>query len=98
MCQGNEPFAKRAREKNTNAKWGAAQIGEYALIWEPDNKYLFWHETLHVVGAKDSYDEQSLQTVCEDDRCIMQYVPNETNCGGELFICENNIALLKANG
>ena len=90
ICQGNEPFVLTAKEANPMASWGAAIQGEYALIWEPNNKYLIWHETLHILYAMDSYDKNR-QTTCEEPRCIMQWEPTAENCGGDLYICEGNI-------
>ncbi len=102
FCQGDEPFVTEAQKQNPDALWGAAVtdphgIVPYALAWRPDNKYLLWHEALHVLGADDCYDRSSGASTCPEQRCIMQYVPNEQNCSGDLFLCQNTIARLKMN-
>ena len=90
FCPRDCRFARNTREVNPQAQWGAAICGDYALVWMPDNKYLIWHEAMHLLNAEDCYDTSG-QTVCGESRCIMQYVPCKENCDGELHLCSLNV-------
>lgn len=87
FCAGDEPFVKDAQSQNSKALWGAALAGDFALAWKPNNKYLIWHECLHLLFAQDCYDGQGV-TICEEPQCIMQYAPSEQTCNGDLVLCE----------
>ena len=89
-CRGDEDFVAVARAQNPDAEWGVALPGVFALAWMPANKHLIWHEALHLLHAQDCYDQCGRAT-CEDPRCVMQYEPTATNCGGGLSVCSANI-------
>jgi hypothetical protein len=96
FCERDDPIAKAARKENPLADWGAAREDDYALAWTPDNKFLIWHEAMHLLFAKDCYDSAG-KTTCEEPLCIMQYVPCDQNCGGDLRLCRANVQRLIAN-
>jgi hypothetical protein len=90
FCKGTEDFVLGIKAKAPHAFWGAAQINAYALAWKPNNKYLIWHEFIHLLLVNDCYDENDpdFKTTCGELHCIMQYVPNEEHCGGGLVLCK----------
>lgn len=56
FCPRNDAHARRARDENPQAQWGAAapgDYGHYALAWTPEKKYLIWHEAMHLLYAED---------------------------------------------
>src|SRR5207247_453781 len=94
------------REFNRCAKAGAAGQQEYALVWTPSNKYIIWHEAMHLLNARDCYRDHdgcaecgsgSIATASKyseskcDCGCIMQYNPNETTCRGRLYVCRGQV-------
>lgn len=89
FCANNEAFVTDVQLQNPLASWGAAMNGEFALVWTPNNKYLIWHEFLHLLYANDCYDSNGTSS-CEEPHCIMQYIPNERNCNGSLTLCRYN--------
>jgi hypothetical protein len=96
FCKGEESFVSAARLSNPDAEWGPAERGVFALAWEPGNKFLIWHEVLHLLYAQDCYDSKG-RTTCGEDQCIMQYIPNSANCGESIRICGNNITQIIKN-
>ena len=57
------------------ALWGAEVTGLLATVYrENPDKYIIWHEVLHIFGAEDCYDVSG-QNTCELSTCIMQYAP-----------------------
>ena len=76
-CQRGSLIAQQARSTNPLAQWGG-KLGRLALVWQPDNRHLIWHETLHLLGAEDCYDDETTEGTCEKEpQCIMQYAPTE---------------------
>ena len=61
----------------------------FAIAWEP-NEYLLWHETLHLMNAKDCYNKFGINK-CPDPRCIMRRAPSRINCGDRLTLCSKNV-------
>lgn len=91
FCVGNEPFAMKVRKLKPAAKWGIAMFGYFALAWHPDNRFLIWHEAMHLLYAEDCYDRENGDP-CDESYCLMQYEPCERNCGGDLYLCKHNIS------
>jgi hypothetical protein len=73
------------------AEWGGARLGSFAVVWEPGNPFVLWHEAMHLLSATDCYDEAGC-TTCEVPHCLMQWEPSQVNCGGSLVLCEANVA------
>jgi hypothetical protein len=96
FCARDDPVAQAARRENPQALWGAAVRGDYALAWTPGNRFLLWHEAMHLLFANDCYDESGNRT-CDEARCIMQYEPCEENCGGDLYLCHANVQRVTAH-
>ena len=99
FCEPDHPFAKKARAKTPEALWVAAVLGNYALAWRPD-KFLLWHEALHLLWAHDCYDRvtKTRMSNCDESRCIMQYVACAENCGGDLYLCSANVESVTMEG
>jgi len=93
-CDRDAEFAVKARQDNPMARLGASVMSLYAMVWTPD-KYVLWHEALHLLDVPDSYNESG-QTICKEQNCIMQWNPNEGNCGGDLVLCQKTIKFMSA--
>lgn len=83
------PFVGIARQDNPQAVWGIAVPGRFSVAWV-DNKYLWWHEALHLLNAKDCYNKFGIHK-CREARCIMQAAPTHGSCGGRLHLCSKNL-------
>ncbi len=88
-CEREAEFAINARKEEPMARFGAARLTLYAMVWTP-NKYVFWHEALHLLDVPESYNHLG-QTTCEEQSCIMQWNPNRENCTDTLILCKNAI-------
>ena len=60
---------------------GRGATGQLRYGVDSTNKYLLWHEAMHLLYAHDCYDENGWST-CLEPRCLMQYIPCESNCEG----------------
>jgi len=89
FCNGNEKFAQAYREQNELAHWGVAIPCKLAIAWVP-RKYLVWHETLHLLNAKDCYNKFGINK-CPNPRCIMRRAPMRETCGNQLTLCSKNL-------
>ena len=88
-CDSGRDFAVAYQEQNALAHWGVAIPCKFAIAWEP-NKYLLWHESLHLMNAKDCYNKFGINK-CPNHRCIMRRAPSLANCGDRLTLCSKNI-------
>ncbi len=98
LCsQQNGDIAKAAQHESPLACWGYYLNESIATVYRPDNKYIIWHEALHLWGADDcySYDNPHGPTTCELKNCIMQYAPKQQNVGDRLFLCERNVDCIR---
>ncbi len=73
FCNEDSVLAKRAREEEKNAGWGAT-CGNLAAAWRVNNRLVVWHEVLHLLRVSDCYPDR-----CENPGCIMQHGPTEEN-------------------
>ena len=87
FCAKTEAFAEDLQAQNGQACWGATYANAYALAWKPDNKYLIWHEFLHLLYAEDCYDAKS-PTTCGNAYCLMQHEPTAEYCNNGLYLCD----------
>jgi hypothetical protein len=99
LSDEDHPFAIAARRAIPSALWGCA-CGNVAFIYGSSDKHVIWHESLHLMGAVDCYDADNPEADpgpnCERLNCIMQYVPDSSTVGQWPFLCERNLALLRA--
>lgn len=97
LCPPGSALYAIALQNNPLALWGINSDG-LAAIYNLDNKYIVWHETLHILGAKDCYDlvKDNRGPNCELGNCIMQYEATEENVGPWPFLCKKNVSLVKS--
>jgi hypothetical protein len=93
LCDPDHPVVAAARRDNPRAHWGVSLACQVAVAWV-DNKYLWWHEALHLFNAKDCYNRFGIHK-CRERHCVMQSSPGETACGGRLYLCSKNVARLR---
>lgn len=80
----------------TNGIWGTSfQGGPLAVCWEVPDKFIVWHEVLHLLGADDCYDESTHARTCELANCIMQFEPTSASVGGWPFLCKRVLGRLR---
>gem|GEM_PF-5442972 len=89
LCDEHEAFVQAYQEQNELAHWGVAIPCSFAIAWEP-NKYLLWHEALHLMNAKDCYNKFGINK-CREPKCIMRRAPSRANCGDQLTLCSKNL-------
>jgi len=100
-CKNNSTLAKAAVKQDSLAKWGLTHDYYFvSAVYEPDNKYLLWHEALHLFDACDCYcyynPENHAGSNCELSNCIMQYAPTKETVGEWPFLCQKNIKRIQA--
>lgn len=86
---------RAARGRLPHALWGISLGGVLSLTYAPGNRYMLWHESLHLLGAADHYDLSTFRTSCGTSTCLMQYGPNEASVGSGPFLCEATLATLR---
>lgn len=95
-CDRETEYAAAMRSENDQAEWGGARQGEFAVAWESDNKYLLWHEALHLLFAGDCYESED-SSPCDEPFCLMQHEPTGDHCGHGLHLCLKNLTRIAAN-
>ena len=96
FCDGDEDFSQAYQAHNELAHWGVAIPCTLAIAWEP-NKYLIWHEILHLLNAKDCYNKFGINK-CPNSHCIMRRAPSSMNCGSRLTLCSKNVKRIEQFG
>jgi hypothetical protein len=91
-CLEDSPIALAAKKENPLAEWGIA-LGLWAVVYAMNNKYIIWHESLHLYTAEDCYCRENPEgpTTCELPGCIMQYAPCEGKVAPWPFLCRKNL-------
>ncbi|HQZ64823.1 MAG TPA: hypothetical protein PLY87_07100 [Planctomycetaceae bacterium] len=88
----NAPTVRRMAQQEMNIEhlpWGVARVKQ-AFVFESQIPQVIWHEALHTIGAGECYDPADPRArfpLCTDPRCLMQFEPTPTNCGGGFPIC-----------
>lgn len=74
MGKETRMIALMGEEIETNNSWGDARKGFFTIIKNIHEKNI-WHEIVHLIGAEDHYDEDTLKvkSICKNNRCIMRY-------------------------
>jgi len=93
ICPRNSNLAISAVNKKPKAVWGA-HAGILSAVYGDYNKYIVWHEALHLLGVKDCYGSDAGPN-CGLRNCIMQYIPTRQSVGNWPFLCGKNIDLIK---
>lgn len=78
-----------------SARWGVCDAATIAVIYEPNNQQLIWHELLHTLTVEDCYLDDaghSREPSCESDcpECLMRFDPTELHCGARPSLCAYN--------
>jgi hypothetical protein len=97
-CKPNSELAMAARKQCPTAVWGCTVDGILSAVYKLGNKYILWHEILHLFGVDDCYLPNNPHTgpTCELPNCIMQYAPSGETVGEWPFLCQENIKRIKA--
>lgn len=96
-------IAKAAVSSNDKAKWGLTYpccltSNSFAAVYQRDNKFVVWHEALHLLGADDCYEENNpyqKKPDCDFPDGIMQYAPTQENVRDWPFLCNKNVSLIQ---
>ena len=92
-------IAKAAIKENCSAKWGLMN-DQFAVsaVYKLGNKYILWHEALHLFDAGDCYcyANPNAGTNCDLTNCIMRYEPLKETVREWPFLCEKNIKRIRA--
>lgn len=96
-CRPDSEIAEAIRKKDYIAQWGYTQNGCISAVYEPNNKYILWHEALHLFDAGDCYcyANPNAGTTCGLTNCLMQYAPTQDSVGEWPFLCKKNIEILQ---
>ena len=90
FCNTESNLCKKALDENPHALWGC-RCGRLAAVYKANKMSPIWHETLHLFGAKDCYDDNSLYSIsCGNQNCLMQYASDTET----LELCNENLKLL----
>jgi hypothetical protein len=92
LCPPHNKIATMSKKECPNAYWGFSN-GQVSATYDLDNKFIIWHEALHLLGAEDCYDlsKGDRGPNCECKKCIMQYEPTKYTVGEWPFLCDRNI-------
>lgn len=101
LCSPESKIAQLARKQSPEALWGFSnadpehpegKCGWCSATYELGNKFILWHETLHVLGADDCHDcDRNPGPTCGCKNCIMRYVPTPESVGEWPFLCKENL-------
>ena len=95
-CRPDSKLAMAAKKQARLPSWGVT-CGSFSAVYKPQNKFIIWHETLHLLGLDECYDENNpdvRRPDCKCEDCIMQYEQPDTWVG-PFSLCDKNIKLLK---
>ncbi len=98
-CKKDSKVAEAAIKENDRAIWGLCQdYYSVSAVYESNNKYILWHEVLHLFEVCDCYCycNPNAGTNCDLTNCIMQYAPTPQTVGEWPFLCEKNIKRIRA--
>jgi len=103
-CESSSNIAKAIKRANQISEWGETFFdkgkGVISAVYEKENKYILWHEVLHLFGVEgECYNTQNPDengpSTCELGQCLMQYAPQERNVAPWPFLCKNRIEELR---
>lgn len=97
-CKPNSSIASAAKKQDKNAIWGYMCDYKIAAVYRLNNKYILWHEVLHLFDVCDCYCyfNPNAGTNCDLTNCIMQYAPTPQTVGEWPFLCGKNIKRIRA--
>ena len=96
ICPKDSHLAKLCLRIKPDAPWGLA-TSTLSFVYEIRDKYIVWHETLHLLGADDCYDlsKNDRGPSCDLPNCVMQYEATMTNVGTWPFLCKENLQRIR---
>jgi hypothetical protein len=97
-CKPDSKIAQAAQKECNLACWGLTN--DYYMVsavYKPENKYILWHEVVHLFGVVDCYNPEHPHagTTCELSYCLMQYAPQKGTVSEWPFLCQKNIKLIQ---
>ena len=95
LCEPDDWFVEPFQLENELAHWGVAIPRRIAIAWEP-REFLIWHETLHLLNAKDCYNKFGINK-CTNGLCLMRRSPTRDRCGNRLMICSKNVKRIQVD-
>jgi len=97
-CKPDSELAMAARKQCPKAIWGYMVDYILSAVYRPGNKYILWHEILHLFDVDDCYlpNDPYAGPTCELPNCIMQYEPLKETVGEWPFLCQENIKRIQA--
>lgn len=94
-CSPGHPVTARCVEEAPHAVWGATEW-LVALVYSSLNRFIIWHEMLHLLRAEDCYDPDDRDEVtCGFEGCIMQYAPTSCTVRQRPFLCDGNVQRIR---
>ena len=98
-CEPSSNIANAIRKTYKIAEWGLTFKDRISAVYEKGNKYILWHEVLHLFGVEsECYNTQNPDengpSTCELGQCLMQYAPQEENVAPWPFLCKKTIEQL----
>ncbi len=98
-CRRDSSLAQAARAERPMARWGYSTPPVISAVYKPGNKYILWHEALHLWGADDCYllANPNAGPQCSLPRCIMQYAPTKETVRPWPFLCQENVELIRCH-
>ncbi len=99
LCRGeNSRLAQIARQTTPHAFWGSAlEESGMAVVYQLKDPITFWHESFHLLGATDCYDDANPQcapSTCGEPQCVMQYGLVADRSDLRPTLCRKNIGRL----
>lgn len=97
-CPPDSRIALVAKKEHPIAKWGITCNRVYSLVYRMNNKYIVWHEVLHLLGANDCYCPKRPEAprACGLAGCIMQYAPTQRKVAAWPFLCSASVAAVRS--
>jgi hypothetical protein len=99
-CEPSSNIANAIKKTDEIPEWGSTYLNYISAVYEKGNKYILWHEVLHLFGVNsECYNTQNPDengpSTCELGQCLMQYAPQEENVAPWPFLCKKTIEQLK---
>lgn len=98
-CKPNTVIVQAAKKQAKDEgevcpNWGY-NISRLSAVYNLVNKYILWHEALHLWGADDCHYRGNPGPTCGLSNCIMQYKPTKDTVRQWPFLCQKNIELIQ---
>ena len=88
FCEPKDPLVHVFQQENPLAHWGVAIPAQFSIAWHYD-RFLIWHELMHLFNAKDCYNKFGINK-CSSGNCLMRRDPSRLHWQSEWVICSKN--------